>query len=182
MAQGAGAAWGQGPAGQAGRRRGVARLLAAGVVAAGLVAAAWPVPALEIVDPASGHVHVRLAVAEATPVRLAYLHSLYRAPGSEEFVVRDGRLELVRLRSPSEAVLEYYARPEPIRLAPDGYAIDVAGPAYAELPVLASATGQRTVHCCGRVVALASLAGDGARVVLRVAQRPRVVVLWAHLR
>ena len=182
MARGSDSARHSGPAGRTGRLRRVALRLAGLFFGAGVLAAVWPVLALEIVDTGSGHVLARLAVAEATPVRLSYVHTLDRAPASEEFVVRAGRLELVRLHSPSAAVLEYYARPEPIRPAPEGYAIDLAGESYAELPVLASATGQRTVHCCGRVVALAALAGDGARVVLRVARWPRVVVLWAHLR
>lgn len=39
---------------------------------------------------------------------VTYQHSMYDQPVSEEFVVRDGTIELHRLESPSAAVLEYF--------------------------------------------------------------------------
>jgi hypothetical protein len=94
----------------------------------------------------------------------------------EEFAVTPAGLRLVRLASPSVAVLEYYARPEPIRPAPEGYEIRVlSGPPVPRLSLLASETGQRTVRFGGRELALASLAGEGHRVSLAVTGAPAQV-------
>ena len=86
----------------------------------------------------------------------------------------------MRLRSPSVSVLEYYARPEPIR--PDGaeHVIHVASERHTSLPVLVSALGQRTVHYDGRRWPLHELAADGDRVRLTVERSPRICTLWPY--
>jgi hypothetical protein len=102
-------------------------------------------------------------------LQLRYRHSVYGQPAVEEFAVTPAGLRLARLASPSVAVLEYYARPEPIRPAPEGYEIRVlSDPPLPRLGLLASETGQRTVLFGGRELPLASLAGDGHRVSLAV--------------
>ena len=106
-------------------------------------------------------------------LQLRYRHSVYGQPAVEEFAVTPAGLRLVRLASPSVAVLEYYARPEPIRPAPEGYEIRVlSGPPVPRLTLLASETGQRTVRFGGRELPLATLAGDGHRVSLAVTGAP----------
>jgi hypothetical protein len=146
-------------------------------------------PALRVVDETSGETLAHLPLAPESgpgpgpemgpgagaeleggaPLQLRYRHSVYGQPAVEEFAVTPAGLRLVRLASPSVAVLEYYARPEPIRPAPEGYEIRVlSGPPVPRLTLLASETGQRTVRFGGRELALASLAGEGHRVSLAV--------------
>jgi Domain of unknown function (DUF1850) len=104
-------------------------------------------------------------------LQLRYRHSVYGQPAVEEFAVTLAGLRLSRLVSPSVAVLEYYARPEPIRPAPEGYEIRVlSDPPVPRLGLLASETGQRTVLIGGRELPLAALAGEGHRVSLAVTQ------------
>src|SRR3712207_8273670 len=74
----------------------------------------WPLTWLEVADAATGQVFVRFAPPEGAPLVLEYVHSMYHEPAWEEFRLRDGGLALISIRSRSEAVLEYYARPEPI--------------------------------------------------------------------
>ena len=140
----------------------------------------WPVPVVRLRNDTRGAdlacVHARVG----QPLRVTYIHSIYRAPAAEEFVIGDGRLELVRLRSTSLPVLEYYARREPIQPFGAEHVIDVPSERHSELPVLVSALGQRTVHYDGRVWALAQIAADGDRVRLTVERAPRLCALWPH--
>jgi hypothetical protein len=103
-------------------------------------------------------------------LQLRYVHSIYRQPATEEFAVRRDGLYLVRLASPSTAVLEYYARPEPVApVAPagSGFEIRLARPErFPGLSVLASEVGERTVVYAGRELPLHRLAGPGHRVSL----------------
>ena len=139
--------------------------------------ALWPVLALEVVDDTAGRVITRLAAAGEAPLRLSYVHSIYRQPGAEEFVVRSEGLELVRLASPSEAVLEYYARPEPIALQAGTYEIRTTPELHPRLAVLVGTVGQRTVTYAGRQLPLHQLAPDGERIALQVVRAPRIVLL-----
>ena len=101
------------------------------------------------------------------PCSLRYMHSIYRQPATEEFAVRADGLYLVRLASPSTAVLEYYARPEPVTPAGSGFEIRLARPErFPRLSVLASEVGERTVVYAGRELPLHRLAGPGHRVSL----------------
>ena len=140
----------------------------------------WPVPAVRLLNDSTG---VELGCAPAVdgaPLRLTYVHSIYRQPAAEEFIVRAAALELVRLRSASVPVLEYYARPETIRPLGEEHVIDVPAERHTALPVLVSALGQRTVHYDGRTWALPQLAADGERVRLTVERAPRLCTLWPH--
>jgi hypothetical protein len=141
----------------------------------------WPVRAVQIVNATRQQTIARLAVRDGAPLRLSYVHSIYRQPGLEEFAVRPGGLELVRLGSPSVAVLEYYARPEPILPAGELYEIRPTPERYPELAVRVGPVGRRTVAYAGRELALHELAADGDRVTLQVVQMPRVALLSADL-
>ena len=139
----------------------------------------WPVSALEIANATTHQTIARLAVAGDAPLRLTYRHSIYRAPAAEEFAVGEEGLDLVRLASPSPAVLEYYARSEPIVASGAGYEIRLAPERHAALALLASELGQRTVAYAGHELPLHHLAADGHRVTLRVVRAPRVTLLWS---
>ena len=138
-----------------------------------------PAPAIEVADADSGRALLYLPLVDDSTLWLGYVHSVYRQPAREGFRVQDGGFALVELRSRSQAVLEYYARAESIGREGDEYAIRLAGEHYAELPVLVSALGQRTLHYASRQLPLHGLAGDGARVRLRVVRPPRLVTWLA---
>jgi hypothetical protein len=144
------------------------------------VSLAWPVPAVHLVHEPTVQELACVAARDGAPLRLTYVHSIYGAPAAEEFLVRSDALELVRLRSASVPVLEYYQRPEPIRPSGAEYVIDVPRERFAVLPILVSALGQRTVHYDGRSWALSRLAADGESVRLAVDRVPRLCTLWPH--
>jgi hypothetical protein len=137
---------------------------------------AWlsaPVPALLVEEAATGRTLARLPLGDG-PVLLRYRHSLYDAPAEEEFAVEGDELVLRRVRSPSLAVLEYYARPEPPRAVDGGYAIDGLNDRHRALPVLAGPIGARTLAHGGRAITLHELAAAGGQVHVRVGQAPRI--------
>ncbi len=139
----------------------------------GAVGAARPHPepgfrVLAITHGRTGRTLARLAAPAGTRLRLTYTHSIYRQPGLEEFDLDEDGLRLVRLASPSAAVLEYYARPEPVRPGPDGLEIVIEPERHAFLPILASRTGARTVGYGAASVPLTRLVADGEPVHLRV--------------
>ena len=140
----------------------------------------WPVPAVRLLNDSTGAELACAPAVHGAPLRLTYVHSIYREPASEEFVVRETGLELVRLRSASVPVLEYYARPETIRSSGGEHVIEVPAERHTALPVLVSVLGQRTVHYDGRTWALPRLAADGERVRLTVERAPRLCTLWPH--
>jgi hypothetical protein len=147
--------------------------------------ALWPVPALEVADATTGRPLAWLSAPVDGVVALTYLHSLYGQPAREEFIVTPAGLQLVRLASPSLAVLEYYGRPEPPARVGAEYTIAVApcpvdapcaeGPRQ-ELAVLASARGRRSLEVAGRVVPLYRLGATDDRVTLRLGWAPRLAV------
>lgn len=119
--------------------------LAAGVFAGGAPTAARA-PAV-VVSGGAGRIIARVPMPADGRFALHYRHSIYEEPGLETFAVRgDDRFELVKLSSPSRAVLDYYA------LAGDRGPRDgwyVLRPAreqvYRRLPLIATATGRRTL-------------------------------------
>jgi Domain of unknown function (DUF1850) len=151
-------------------------LLAALAGLALLAAATPPAPppagapagtAVAVADETGGRPLALLPVDGDAPLQLRYVHSVYRRPATEEFAVRPDGLYLVRLASPSAAVLEYYARPEPVTATGDGFEIRLARPErFPGLSVLASEAGERTVVYAGRELPLHRLAGPGHRVSL----------------
>jgi hypothetical protein len=147
------------------------------VALAGLWALA-PVPVLHVANATGNQTVARLPLVPEAPLRLSYVHSIYRAPAAEEFAVGDAGLALVALHSPSLAVLEYYARREPVLTTESGYTIQVAPEQHPHLAVRASAIGQRTVAYAGHELPLHRLAADGDRVTLAVERAPRLALLW----
>jgi hypothetical protein len=150
--------------------------------------AVWPQPTVRVVDATTRATLARLPIHDGAPLRLAYVHSIYRQPGVEEFAVGADGLALARIASPSLAVLEYYARPEPVAPAPEGYEIRIQpcdGPApcawqaaQPTLSVLVSALGRRTLSYAGRELPLDELAAESGHVTLQVGWAPRLVLLW----
>ena len=136
---------------------------------------------LRITNESTDRIVAEVPVDTGAGLTLSYVHSIYRQPGHEEFTVQPDGLRLVRLRSGSVPVLEYYARVEPIRSAAAGaeHVIDVAPELHRTLPVLVSALGQRTVTTNGRSYRLHQMVADGDRVRLRVARVPRGKALLA---
>jgi hypothetical protein len=159
-------------------KRVVPSLIALGLL---LVAVgAWllaPAPALLVEEAATGRTLARLPLGDG-PVLLHYRHSLYDAPAEEEFAVEGGDLVLRRVRSPSLAVLEYYARPEPPRALDGGYIIDGLSDRHRALPVLAGPIGGRTLEHGGRAILLPDQAAAGGRVRVRVGQAPRITLIF----
>lgn len=119
-----------------------------------------------------------LRAANGTSLQLSYVHSVYRQPAVEEFRLDERGLELVRLRSVSVPVLEYYARPEPIRPTGTEHVIELQPELHRELTILVSAMGRRTVAYAGCTLPLYELAGEGDRVRLAVAPVSRLTLLW----
>lgn len=111
----------------------------------------------------------RLEAPAGTPLQLTYVHSIYRQPAIEEFRLDGSGLTLIRLGSPSAAVLEYYARPEPLRPIDGGFAILPAPIHYPTLTILASERGERTVVYGPSTIPLYRLVPDGDPVRLGVA-------------
>jgi Domain of unknown function (DUF1850) len=126
------------------------RLLTVGVAAAPLVLAATALsgPAdreLVVRDERGGEV-LRTELPESGRFAIAYRHSYYRAPARELFRAAAGELRLRGIESPRAAVLDYYAlagkrtsRRGWLRLVPD------ERPSYDSLPLIATATGRRTL-------------------------------------
>jgi uncharacterized protein DUF1850 len=146
-----------------------------------LIWSLWPVRAVQIVNDTRRQTIARLAVQDPAPLRLSYVHSIYRQPGIEEFAVRRGGLELIRLGSPSAAVLEYYARPEPILPADGAYEIRIAPQHHDRLAVRVGPVGRRTLVYAGHELALHELAGDGDRIALEIVRVPRLALLSSDL-
>jgi hypothetical protein len=135
--------------------------------------------AVAVDDETGGRALARLPVDGDAPLQLRYVHSIYRQPATEEFAVRTDGLYLIRLASPSIAVLEYYARPEPVEPAGSGFEIRLARPErFPGLSVLASEVGERTVVYAGRELPLHRLAGPGHRVSLSLTAAGPAGALW----
>lgn len=105
------------------------------------------------------------ALCEAFPLAsgdsfaLSYVHSMYGEPAEERFTVEeDGRLRLVGVSSPSQAVLEYYG---------PGARDPGIVPAVAQLLVIADRIGRRTLEVDDRRIPL-YLFGDGVHLTLQV--------------
>jgi uncharacterized protein DUF1850 len=99
-----------------------------------------------VVRDEQGREVVRADLPDSRAFALAYRHSYYGAPARELFKVSGGRLELEAIASPRAAVLDYYAlagetsrRGGWLRLAPTDRR------RYERLPLIATATGRRTL-------------------------------------
>jgi hypothetical protein len=98
---------------------------------------------------------IRAGLPDSGAFALAYRHSYYRAPARELFTAKGGELRLRAVASPRAAVLDYYAldgqrtrRGGWVRLVPD----ERRG--YERLPLIATATGRRTLLVGGERIPL----------------------------
>jgi Domain of unknown function (DUF1850) len=131
-------------------------LLVAGAAAA-VATTALPgaaAPAIVVLD-TRGEEVVRSELPESGSFALAYRHSYYGVPAAERFTVTGDELRLTAIASPSAAVLDYYAldgertrsgrwlelRPAKLRR-------------YERLPLIATATGRRTLVVGGERIPL----------------------------
>jgi len=77
---------------------------------------------------------------------LAYRHSYYRAPAREHFTVTNGVIRLDEIASPRAAVLDYYALAGERSRRGGWLQLRLAEPRrYERLPLIATATGRRTL-------------------------------------
>ena len=92
-----------------------------------------------------GRVLVKAALPESGRFALAYRHSYYRVPAREQFEAGAGGFRMVGVESPSEAVLDYYAMAG-AKTAGPWMALTPARPRrFDRLPLIATATGRRTL-------------------------------------
>jgi hypothetical protein len=111
-------------------------------------------PAIVVRDE-QGSVVARADLPASGGFGLAYRHSYYGAPARELFTVSGHELRLRAIASPSAAVLDYYALAgqrrrdgEWLRLVP------AERRRYERLPLIATATGRRTLLVGGERIPL----------------------------
>lgn len=125
------------------------------------------VPAYQLVATAEdGQTLWALPVRPGTPVVLAYINSIYRAPTEELFTLTAAGFTLTSIRSTSEAVLAYNALPAPYRRE-GSY---LAAQAHALLPALVlriGHTGRQRLFLGEKELPLYA-AGEGTRVTVEV--------------
>lgn len=163
-----------------------------------LLACAWllcPVRFVLARAEASGRIVAVFPASRGDEFSLTYLHSVYRQPAAEDFVVEAAGFSLARIASPSEAVLEYYGRHEPIVRTETGYEVRPAARRRVHvesLRVLASVEGARTlVMGMDRAPLFATSSpglprptpgaaeSSGQAVIISVVRLPRVA-RWLH--
>ncbi|WP_187414716.1 DUF1850 domain-containing protein [Nonomuraea sp. PA05] len=106
---------------------------------------------------------------------LAYVHSIYRAPAAEVFTVAGGRFTMRAVVSVNEGVLDYYAvEGQRVRLPGGLWLLRPAEPAtYAELSLLTTSIGRRTVIADGRCLPLYPATGASeVRLSLALTRQP----------
>lgn len=146
-----------------------ARWLALGGAAvAGAAAALHPVTVLELENAARGR-SFRIALRAGEAFSVAYHHSMYDQPVTEEFAVDGrGRIALRAVSSPSAAVREYLG----ITGAGERHAADRAMPEV----VFRIATGvPQRLLAGGAERSFLELGERGDRLVMRAARRPALV-------
>jgi hypothetical protein len=131
----------------------------AGATAAPLALAAGWLPGkaerVVVVRDAAGEEIVRAPLPAGGGFALAYRHSVHGAPARERFAAEEGGFRLRSLGSPSAAVLDYYALAGRrtraggwLRLVPHERR------RYERLPLVASATGRRSLLVGGQRIPL----------------------------
>jgi hypothetical protein len=131
----------------------------AGAVAAPLALAATALsgpedPALVVRDERGDEV-VRAELPPSGAFGLAYRHSYYDAPARELFAVRGDELRLRGIASPSAAVLDYYALAGERRRSGGWlHLVPTEGRRYERIPLIATATGRRTLLVGGERIPL----------------------------
>ena len=97
-----------------------------------------------------GRVLVKAALPESGRFALEYRHSYYRVPARERFEADGSGFRMVGVESPSEAVLDYYELAG-VKTAGRWMALAPARPRrFDRLPLIATATGRRTLEVGGR--------------------------------
>ncbi|MGP4104351.1 hypothetical protein [Nonomuraea sp. KM90] len=102
---------------------------------------------------------------------IAYVHSVYHAPSAEVFTVEGRRFTMRAVLSLDESVLDYYALDgERARAPGGGWVLRLAEPAtYAELSLLSTSIGRRTLVSGGRCLPLYPATGAAeVRLALRL--------------
>jgi len=128
-----------------------------------------------VVTDRGGKMLVSAELPDSGRYALDYQHSYYDQPATEVFQAEGAHFWLAALTSPSEAVLDYYDLSGPRTTTASGVHVlvpDVA-PAIAELPLIATAKGRRTLVVDGRRYPLYA-AGGARHVLLRVAPESRL--------
>jgi hypothetical protein len=149
------------------------------VLSAILVAALSPGRALVVRDAVSGRPASIVPIAIGETFAVTYVHSIYRQPALEEFVVRDEGFALTRIASRSEAVLEYYARSEPVQARDGAFELrPQPGLVLSVLPLLASTDGARTLEYLSLRIPLFR---HGAHVTLSCESLPRAAIWMKRL-
>ena len=96
-----------------------------------------------------GRVLVKAALPESGRFALEYRHSYYRVPARERFQAGGDGFRMVGVESPSEAVLDYYEMAG-AKTAGRWMALAPAHPRrFDRLPLIATATGRRTLEVGG---------------------------------
>ncbi|HSB20123.1 MAG TPA: hypothetical protein VLD85_08960 [Anaeromyxobacteraceae bacterium] len=152
-----------------------ARWLALGGVAvAGAAAALHPVTVLELENAARGRTW-RFALRGGEVFSVAYHHSMYDQPVTEEFTVDGrGRIALRAVSSPSAAVREYFG----ITGAGERHAMSRTMPEVVFR--VAAGTPQRLL-LGGAEHSFLEFGGHGDRLVMRAVRRPALAqLLSAH--
>lgn len=123
-----------------------------------------------VVTSEEGRVAVALPLGPDRRFALTYRHSVYGVEAAEWFVADcDGRLRMVAVSSPSEAVLDYYAIEGRRDRHGGGWRLRPHQPAaHDELPLMATAHGQRTLLANDHRVPLWDASGESLRLRLRI--------------
>ncbi len=140
---------------------------------------AWPVTVLQVCGTGkNGQLVLSAPLAGTSTVALGFIHSFYRVPQEERYIVRDGSLRLASVFFGSHDALDYYdpLSVYPSRKVPGGYEIDLDPP--AKLPVSYAVGGQTDfwlrLEPGGKTdLSRLLLHQDGFR--LRVVRRPRII-------
>ena len=136
------------------RRPAVVAAILVPPAAAGIALASGEQAAVVVRD-RSGEELAREPLPESGRFELAYRHSYYGAPAREVFRAGGGGFALRAIRSPSAAVLDYYALAGRRTRARGRLELVLSEPRrYRRLALIATQTGRRTLVTGGRRVPL----------------------------
>ena len=125
------------------------RPLTALALAGALLAAGCGGREVVVRDVLRGRVLVREALPADGRFALEYRHSYYRVPARERFEAAGAGFRMTAVESPSEAVLDYYAIAG-AKTPGRWMALAPARPqSFERLPLIATATGRRTLEVGG---------------------------------
>jgi hypothetical protein len=110
---------------------------------------------------------------------LRYRHSYYQAEAAESFVASPGGgFALVAVRSPSQAVLDYYGLAGRTRREGQWLRLELREPQrFRQLPLIATRLGQRTMVIASEPIPLARADGQPAHLTIVVQRRPWVLTV-----